>query len=332
MKTVSHLTGLRAIAALIVFVSHSANEGILHPIFGFGFGKIGVMLFFVLSGFLMGMLYLQKKPVFSELRHYFMARVARVIPLYVVLIIFSYLIYNFQYSNFYYSISNFDLITSLLFIKAPLTFWTIPVEVQFYVVFMFFWWFLSRNRAWVIIPFLLILTMPSVIIYLSGYGMPNILPKYAFSFFIGIVFSIYSHKIRNSVMSDFFHRFGWLFFLLMFINLPELRTQLGLNFDGGTYAKTWMDLLTWIIVISVFVSCVCASKSLFFLNYAPFEYLGKISYGFYLIHYPVLYAFSDLQMPWWLIFILSFICTVILSSISFYFFERPVQRYVMKRY
>jgi peptidoglycan/LPS O-acetylase OafA/YrhL len=332
MKIYSHLTGLRAIAALIVFISHSANEGVLNPVFGLGFGKVGVMLFFLLSGFLMGMLYLHKKPTSNELRYYLVARIARVVPLYVFLIVFSYLIYNFFYSDFYYSLSNLDLFTSLTFLRAPLTFWTIPVEFQFYIVFMFFWWCYFAKGISTLVPILIVVSMPMLFFYMFGFGLPNVLPKYAFSFFLGIVISLYSHQIRMSSLSLISHRFGWLFLLLVFINLPELRTQLGLNLDGGTYVKTWIDPLTWLLVLALFISCVCASRSLSFLNYAPFDYLGKISYGFYLIHYPVLYAFKDLSMPWWVVFFLSFVVTVLLSSISFHLFERPVQRYIMKRY
>jgi len=53
MKYIHTLTGLRGLAALIVFVSHSANVGLLPHFFGTGFGQVGVMIFFLLSGFLM---------------------------------------------------------------------------------------------------------------------------------------------------------------------------------------------------------------------------------------------------------------------------------------
>ena len=59
-KEIGALTGLRGVAALIVFVSHGANEGVLPAMLGNGFGQIGVMIFFVLSGFLMGQLYLRR--------------------------------------------------------------------------------------------------------------------------------------------------------------------------------------------------------------------------------------------------------------------------------
>ena len=59
MKRIHTLTGLRGIAALLVFISHCGAQSILPSFLGKGFGQIGVMLFFVLSGFLMTHLYIR---------------------------------------------------------------------------------------------------------------------------------------------------------------------------------------------------------------------------------------------------------------------------------
>ena len=55
------LDGLRGLAAVIVLVSHvSNNVGLWGGVLGHGGGQIGVMIFFVLSGYLMGFLYLDR--------------------------------------------------------------------------------------------------------------------------------------------------------------------------------------------------------------------------------------------------------------------------------
>jgi peptidoglycan/LPS O-acetylase OafA/YrhL len=54
------LTRLRGVAALLVVISHSANAGLLPALVGNGLDQVGVALFFVLSGHLMGLLYLHQ--------------------------------------------------------------------------------------------------------------------------------------------------------------------------------------------------------------------------------------------------------------------------------
>ena len=56
------LNTLRGLAALIVVVSHYSNATlIMGGLLGFGGGQFGVMIFFVLSGFLMSYLYLGRE-------------------------------------------------------------------------------------------------------------------------------------------------------------------------------------------------------------------------------------------------------------------------------
>jgi peptidoglycan/LPS O-acetylase OafA/YrhL len=45
MQHIHSLTGLRGLAAMLVFISHSANDGFLPVYVGDGFGQTGVMLF-----------------------------------------------------------------------------------------------------------------------------------------------------------------------------------------------------------------------------------------------------------------------------------------------
>ncbi|TIW24509.1 MAG: acyltransferase, partial [Mesorhizobium sp.] len=59
MGRLQNLDGLRGLAALLVVAGHLCNVlGVLPGIFGAGGAQVGVQLFFCLSGFLMGMLYL----------------------------------------------------------------------------------------------------------------------------------------------------------------------------------------------------------------------------------------------------------------------------------
>ena len=68
---------LRGIAALIVVVSHYSNKtNIWDGILGNQAGQYGVMLFFILSGFLMSHLYMSKPFTLENSKKFIVARIA----------------------------------------------------------------------------------------------------------------------------------------------------------------------------------------------------------------------------------------------------------------
>ena len=124
------LAGLRGLAACLVMLSHMALYNMLPSFPILGFGVIGVMLFFVLSGFLMGSLYLSKPANFSSVSGFVNKRFARVYPLYfVVLVLFGTA----------YGLSGFEIFTHLVFLDGQYVFWTVLVEVKFYGLFIILW-------------------------------------------------------------------------------------------------------------------------------------------------------------------------------------------------
>ena len=85
------LTGIRAIAAIMIFVYHNRKywKNDLHPeIFRFcNELNLGVQLFFVLSGFLIAKSY-GTKPLqsFNAYKRYALQRILRIMPLYWLLV------------------------------------------------------------------------------------------------------------------------------------------------------------------------------------------------------------------------------------------------------
>ena len=89
--------GVRGVAASTVVISHSANAGLVPSFLGKGFGQTGVVLFFLLSGYLMSKLYLDQPCSFSILKNYLLRRIARILPLYLsALILSALLLYTFD--------------------------------------------------------------------------------------------------------------------------------------------------------------------------------------------------------------------------------------------
>lgn len=333
MTHIHTLTGLRGLAALIVFISHSANESLLPSYLGRGFGQIGVMLFFVLSGFLMAYLYVHENVNGQNIKKYMLARIGRVFPLYFALLLLSIVITRHIPPESFFPFK-FDepgaALRALLLIEAKYVFWTIPVEVQFYVVFVGFWFLYKKGvGAHLLLLFIILTMLPSVVAYLAFSELPKIVSTYSYAFFLGVLSALFHDNMKHSASArKVCDIIGLPALLLLFVNLPEIRLKYDiLVFGDSGMSRIWGDPITWAIVFIVFVSAALNASSLNVLNSKFFVGLGDISYGFYLIHYPVLMFFvSEVNIASPVKFVLAFVVTFALSHMSFRFFEKPAAK------
>ena len=139
------LDGLRGFAALIVMLSHFPDVGLPSWV-NHRLGDHGVMLFFVLSGFLMGHLYLRQRPDAQVLLHYGIARAARILPLYLGVSLLSFFLFNYADPAFIYRIDGQQLLRLLSFTSAQPIFWSIGPEFQFYFLFPLMWMAFYSSR------------------------------------------------------------------------------------------------------------------------------------------------------------------------------------------
>jgi len=335
MGYINALTGLRGAAAFIVFVSHCANWQMLPGALGNGFGQIGVMLFFILSGFLMGHLYLTKEFTAESIRIYLVSRVGRIFPLYIGLILLSILISTTIYPAFHYHITDPDIaFRALFFIDAPFEFWTIPVEVQFYFVFIVFWFLHTRNTGLPLLGVFIALTIvPSIILFLKLGYVPAIFSSYSLPFFVGIATAINYSRISVSRFWKSIAAYCAIPSLIaLFLNLPAIRADAGWVIADDFFVRTWADPLNWLVVYSIFFCAMLNVKSFSFLNTRPFVFLGEISFGFYLIHYPILKIVHSMNVPQTLQFLTSFVVITVLAWLSYTFFEKPVNRFIRHKF
>jgi peptidoglycan/LPS O-acetylase OafA/YrhL len=150
-----NLDGIRAVACILVVLSHMP-----WPLPLLTLGDIGVGSFFVLSGFLMSHLYAGAHWDWQAVGRYGIARFARIAPVYWLVITVCILI---SYANpgdeFLLRIEGPGAIARhYLFGGNVLIFWTIPLEVQYYVFFLLVWWAISqRTRHVYALPLLALL-------------------------------------------------------------------------------------------------------------------------------------------------------------------------------
>lgn len=103
MDRVASLTGVRAVAAILVVATHAAYTTGRYPqgYLGLIYSRmeIGVPIFFALSGFLLFRPWVQAAATgrsAPSTGRYFWHRVRRIMPAYVVTVLVAYLIYHFR--------------------------------------------------------------------------------------------------------------------------------------------------------------------------------------------------------------------------------------------
>jgi peptidoglycan/LPS O-acetylase OafA/YrhL len=66
---------------------------------------------------------------------------------------------------------------------------------------------------------------------------------------------------------------------------------------------------------------------------APLVWAGKISYGLYVWHLPVYYLIGRQQLAWPLFYlvVIKIAATAVLATLSYYYVERPIQRWAKRR-
>ncbi len=161
-ERVASLTGIRAVAALLVMATHAAytTGKYTHGYVGLVYSRmeIGVPIFFVLSGFLLFGPWV--KAVATEgqapsVRRYAWHRVRRIMPAYAVTVIAAYAIYHFRdagpnpghtWVGFLRNLSLTQIYTDQYmysYLHQGLTqMWSLAVEVAFYVVLPLLAWLL----------------------------------------------------------------------------------------------------------------------------------------------------------------------------------------------
>ncbi|MEO0535486.1 MAG: acyltransferase [Cyanobacteria bacterium P01_A01_bin.123] len=288
------LDSLRGLAAFWVVLYHTKPSidplkevlpaWLFIPIFSKG--NLGVPIFFVLSGFVIA--YSLRKAEFGFLgfRNFILRRIVRLNPPYYASIAFVVLIAFFGTlvkGDPLFIPSALNVFGHLLYVQKILGFehisevyWTLCVEMQFYVFIYLFLWF-SENRIsslnqkkFLNITILLV----SIIAFIfsidrfNGGERPITFLPYLSAFFAGIlVYWCWAKKINKYVL------------------MAYLMIAMG-------FAIAASDMFSLMLALSAFFIYVAAITNNLgnWLNYPINLFSGKISYSLYLTHSPVLTA------------------------------------------
>lgn len=341
-RRIDVLDGLRGLAVLIVFLSHTSGRGqSITPFLKFnGIGHIGVYLFFTLSAFLLSIGILSKPFSFNGVKAFFIKRLLRIAPLYYLVVsgvFFIQIIYD-SYSPKYLHVSNGfkGYFEHLYFIRGDGIFWSIVSEIQFYFIVPIIGWFLIRFKQRAVFVLLLmaflnfvlyLLRHANIIDYLY-YFSPNTLQRGTFiDVFIPGLIAAYlvqfkkeflkKNKALIHLIANFLLFFGGLLTLV-------LVSENFLGFNRPFYHFRFLSLLFAISFSLIIISLYMNNNflNLLFKN-SLLQLIGKIGFSFYLIHMAVLEIVNKVSLHNSLKFFISFTLLVIFSFISYNIIEKP---------
>ena len=322
------LDGLRGAAAIAVVLGHSALEGFL-PAYFRGFGQIGVATFFVLSGFLMAHLYLRRPFNRNECRAYLVARGARVLPLYwsvaggasVLLLLIGTSLYGIMDGG--------GVLRNLALVRGDGVFWTIPVEIHFYLIFMFLWWATSRGYFWGMLLILLAVQTAFAVALWEVLDDGRWIWYWLHLFLAGAViawcFRARLYPTRQVKSNSSYHMLGWLTVLMLFFSPAGARDY----WDLPLLPSPIDPLIAGLAVTLVFATSLHLGP-LTHLKTRFFTFFGEISFSVYLLHIPALIVARELgpfigHIPMAQFSVVCLI-TVSMSVLSYRVLEVPVAK------
>ena len=361
-----NLNGIRCIAALLVVFHHLEQAkhsfGIANiyelPIIQHA-GRLGVGLFFVLSGFLITYLLLDERGRFGNVdaKKFYLRRAFRIWPVYFLIIGLSFLVFPhidllyFPGTNEKLNVHVTERLTLLLLVLPNFAFvlydlpywcaqtWSIGVEEQFY--YLWPWLIKYPKRKIAITLFFLSVT--------------------AFMLFIGLYFLNETEKVEKAIISTFLGQFriqtmalggfcAWLIYhdkkkILDVIFRKDLQiisySLLAVLFFSGLHFTGFLEV--YAVFFGFFVLNVsCNPNSIISLENPFMNHLGKISYGLYIYHVFVIVLIintfrkyvpeitgSTYQV---IIYISTLLFSVLVASLSYSYFEKPLLAYKDKRF
>jgi peptidoglycan/LPS O-acetylase OafA/YrhL len=332
------LDGVRALAVYLVLLYHAGVPAVAG-------GFIGVDMFFVLSGFLVSNVILSEIDERGTLRlgRFYARRVRRLLPAAVLVVVAtgsaivlvttivrrlpyvgdarSALLY---FANWHFMSESNDYFATGADRSPYLHFWSLSIEEQFYLFFpvlLVIFVALSRRWRWALLVGLGLLMTASIGSQLYWLSADPIHAYYGtdarlYQLLAGALLAVSLRMLGSA------HRPLPLSILGVFLLLFTASGLLDLS-------ATWRGLLATAAAVMLLLGLMSGDGSpvvRLLANPVP-AYLGRISYGTYLWHWPVLVVIGDVHaVPPLMLAILGVAVSTGLAALSYHAFEMPIRR------
>ncbi len=359
-RTFANLDGLRCLSIVAVLWYHVPRRELLPGALERGF--LGVDLFFVLSGFLITTLLLREREHLGRisLAAFYMRRTLRIFPIYY-LALFGYSMWVAWSKTatqlhirepFFASLPFYATYTSNV-VGTELTWrhtWSLATEEQFYLLWPpLLAWLGPRLSLWVLA--LAFLATQAISfgqldwLFTSGWQPEAAFVGTTFApILLGVALAMVLHTRRGHTLVAGLLGAPWIGVALAgaVLTAASLAEGPGLQLQSGVvHFRGLPRLATHLAMTLLLAHCVVQERTWLrhLLNLRPVAYLGRISYGIYLLHAPVFLAWYAGGFQWFglpapqlglpgalLMFTCASLVTIAVAALSFHVFEMPFLR------
>lgn len=370
MNFVPVLHGLRGLAALAVLLFHwegsfralstslQAVPFLGRPwdlLFPVRFGWMGVDWFFVLSGFLLAGTLWHRTITWPVAARFWLRRFLRIYP--GVWAQLAILLLLLEATGMLRNFSPREAIGNALLWINPLpggvkayngVYWTLPIELGFYLALPALMLLMRRLSTWQFLG----LTLAFTVAWRLGVaGLHHLQSPHAISVgyiraaFPGLLFvfavgmAIHDFRDRIDALAPAHRR--WLVVLALAIQLGFMHAYApykGVALHDSAFLMLSEFALAAVIAVTIAL-LLDPPRGFRWIASAPLVWLGEISFGVYLWHFPILRMLPRyVPSPWWgtpegslTALLICLVLTLPLAAASFYWIEQPILRKFSRR-
>lgn len=327
------LDSLRFLAILAVLFDHYVDPEVIRP------GNVSVRFFLLISGFLITRTLLRHGSVDwlgfrIVLKSFYARRALRIWPLYHLLLlaifamgwisVLQLTVHSVFLTNFAQAWRNDWNIPWYL---AHL--WTLSVQEQYYLVWPLLFFLLRSKRWWFLVAMIAVAVCFRAAMLASGQeGTVG---------FYTLPFASFDALAMGSILAISHER--WNVQHPLGLSVALVAMCFAASYSGSELLQVVVLPVLWLFALGVVTIGVFENRFgriAGFLNWKSLVFLGRISLGIYLLHLPVWQAFM-MWSPSWLdpyvtrpsfhAFALLVPSTILLATLSWLFFERPLQQF-----
>lgn len=318
MTKLLHIQGMRALAVMAVFVFHANSDWLPG-------GYLGVDAFFVISGFLMASILVNRDPSnFKDVLSFYKRRLSRVAPAALLIAMLTIpvaaiVLLPFELRDYSASLvgvltgtmnimvaNNIGYFSPLAEIQPLIHYWSLIVELHFYLLIPFVFLLVKSRKNQLLSLSLLFFVSLIYAHYLSQYEANDayyLLPSRAWEFLAGSVAFLLNLKPKKT--------------------LSPLITYLSLAVISGYFILFTSEIvhpslmtLPFVLATAVIVGGLSARPSEILAS-KIMVFLGDRSYSLYLWHFPILILVKHYFEMDSVVFVLAFVLALILSIFSY---------------